>query len=115
MARFERHIFICENERPEGHPRGSCSGRGSTELTGAFKEALRRRGLGTRFRANKSGCLDACEFGPVVVVYPDAIWYGGVTVDDVEEIVERHLVGGVPVERLVIRDRRFHRVVGNGG
>lgn len=115
MARFERHLFICENERPEGHPRGSCSGRGSVALTKAFKDALRRRGLNSRIRANISGCLDACEFGPVVVVYPDAVWYGGVSVDDVAEIIEQHLVGGMPVERLLIRDPRFHPVANENG
>ena len=55
-------------------------------------------------RANKSGCLDQCEHGPTVVVYPDAVWYGGVTEADVAEIVERHLVGGEPVERLRLAD-----------
>lgn len=107
MARFKRHVFICENERPDGHPRGSCARRGGCALTEAFKEQLRLRGLGARYRANKSGCLDACEFGPVVAVYPDAVWYGGVTVGDVAEIIESHVVRGVPVERLLIRDRRF--------
>ncbi|MBE0645564.1 MAG: (2Fe-2S) ferredoxin domain-containing protein [Bacteroidetes bacterium] len=107
MARFKRHVLICENERAEGHPRGSCARGGSAELTEVFKEELRKRGMATRFRANKSGCLDACEFGPVVVVYPDAVWYGGVTVDDVVEIIESHIIGGQPVERLIIKDKRF--------
>ena len=51
-------------------------------------------------RANASGCLDACEFGVSVVVYPEQVWYGGVTTADVDEIVERHLIGGEVVERL---------------
>lgn len=107
MARFRRHILICENERAEGHPRGCCARKGGGELTAKFKEELRSRGLSTKFRANKSGCLDACEFGPVVVVYPDAIWYGGVTVEDVLEIIESHVIGGEPVQRLMIQDKRF--------
>lgn len=72
-----------------------------------MKDELKGRGLLGKIRPNTSGCLDACEFGPSMVVYPDNIWYGGVTVDDVVEIVERHLVGGVPVERLRIRDPRY--------
>ena len=55
-------------------------------------------------RANKCGCLDQCELGPTVVVYPEAVWYGHVTPDDVDEIIESHIVGGQPVERLVIPD-----------
>jgi len=70
----------------------------------ALKAALKARGLQSRVRANSAGCLDACEHGVAVVVYPEGVWYGGVTAADVPEIVESHLVGGVPVERLVIRD-----------
>jgi len=55
-------------------------------------------------RANKSGCLDQCELGPTVVVYPEAIWYGQVRPEDVDEIIESHIVGGRPVQRLVIPD-----------
>lgn len=107
MTRFKRHLFICENIRPDGHPRGSCGAKHSAQLTERMKEELRKRGMSSMFRANKSGCLDACEFGPVVVVYPDGVWYGGVSPDDVEEIIERHLVDGTPVERLRINDPRF--------
>jgi (2Fe-2S) ferredoxin len=109
LARFKRHVLICENERPEGHPRGCCSAKDSAALTKAFKDGLRRRGMNLQFRANRSGCFDACEFGPIVVVYPDAVWYGGVTPDDVEEIIERHVIGGTPVERLVIQDERYRQ------
>lgn len=81
--------------------------KGSEELRARFKEALKERRLHGRMRANASGCLDSCEHGASIVVYPDAVWYGGVTVDDVEEIIESHLVGGVPVERLRVQDRRY--------
>lgn len=107
MARYKRHIFICENLRPEDHPRGSCARRHGTEVCEKFKEELRLRGLSAQFRANKSGCLDACEFGPTVVVYPDGVWYGKVTVDDVTEIIESHVIGGEPVRRLMIQDSRY--------
>jgi (2Fe-2S) ferredoxin len=104
MAPFERHVFVCGNQRPEGHPRGCCDPTGAEALHKCFKAAIADRGLQRRVRANRSGCLDQCEHGPTVVVYPDAVWYGGVTAADVDEIVDRHLVGGEPVERLRLAD-----------
>jgi (2Fe-2S) ferredoxin len=100
MARFEKHIFICGNLRPAGHPRGCCDPEQKAELQKAFKKSLADRGLKGRVRANQSGCLDQCEHGPNLVVYPEGVWYGHVTLGDVEEIVESHIVGGKPVERL---------------
>jgi len=102
--RYERHVFVCENRRPDGHPRGCCAGKGGAEVKEALKAELKARGLQARVRANSAGCLDACEQGAAMVVYPEGVWYGGVTPEDVPEIVERHLVGGEPVERLVIRE-----------
>jgi (2Fe-2S) ferredoxin len=102
--RFDRHVFVCENRRPDGHPRGSCAAKGGTEVKEALKAALKARGLQARIRANSSGCLDACEQGPAMVVYPEGVWYGPVTVADVPEIVEKHLVGGQPVERLLAKN-----------
>jgi (2Fe-2S) ferredoxin len=104
MAKFEKHIFICGNRRPEENPRGSCDPKGQGELQLAFKQKLAVLGLKGRVRANQSGCLDQCEHGPTVVVYPEAVWYGHVTKDDVDEIVNLHIVGGKPVERLMIPD-----------
>ena len=69
-----------------------------------FKQALAAHGLKHRVRANKSGCLDQCEHGPTVVVYPDAVWYGRVKMEDVAEIVESHILAGKPVERLILPD-----------
>jgi (2Fe-2S) ferredoxin len=103
MPKFEKHIFICINQRPEGHPKGSCDPAGS-ELHQLFKAGLAERGLKGKVRANKSGCLDQCEHGPTVVVYPEAVWYGGVTAADVDEILDRHIVGNQPVQRLIIAD-----------
>ena len=102
--RYERHVFVCENRRPAGHPRGCCASRGGSSVKEALKAELQARGLQGRIRANSAGCLDACEQGPSMVVYPEGVWYGGVTPEDVKEIVERHLVGGEPVERLVVRE-----------
>jgi (2Fe-2S) ferredoxin len=101
--RFRHHLFICENRRPEGSPRGCCAARGGEAVKQAFKAELARRGLSKEIRANSAGCLDLCEQGPVVVVYPEGTWYVGVRPEDVAEIVEQHLVGGRPVERLRAR------------
>jgi (2Fe-2S) ferredoxin len=104
MPKFEHHLFVCTNQRPDGDPRGCCDPDGTEHLHHRFKKAIAARGLKGRVRANRSGCLDQCEHGPTVVVYPEAVWYGGVTPEDVEEIVESHIVGGKPVERLLISD-----------
>ncbi len=104
MPKFEKHVFICTNQRDPEHPRGCCNPDGSGELQKLFKSAMSKRGLKSKVRANKAGCLDQCEHGPTVVVYPEAIWYGGVTAADVEKIVDEHIVGGRPVGRLMIPD-----------
>lgn len=104
MAKFEKHIFICTNQRPQGHAKGSCNPTGNSELHHLFKAGVAQRGLKGQVRANKSGCLDQCEHGPTVVVYPDAVWYGGVTPADVDEILDSHIVRNQPVERLMIAD-----------
>ncbi len=105
--RYTRHIFICTNQREPGHPRGSCADKGGEEVRARFKAGLKGRGLHGRMRANSAGCLDACEYGVAAVVYPDNVWYGGITPEDVDEIIDSHLVSGVPVERLRIPDKRY--------
>jgi (2Fe-2S) ferredoxin len=107
MAKFQRHIFVCINERSADDARGSCSRTGGESLAEAFKEKLYARGLKRIVRPNKAGCLDQCAHGCTVVVYPDAVWYGRVTPADVDEIIEKHIVGGKPVERLVIPDENL--------
>ncbi len=104
MARFEKHIFVCTNQRPPENPRGCCDPEGLGKLQLAFKKALSERGLKAMVRANRAGCLDQCEHGPTVVVYPEGVWYGGVAVGDVREIIESHIVNGEPVERLRLRE-----------
>ncbi|MDP4198302.1 MAG: (2Fe-2S) ferredoxin domain-containing protein [Bacteroidota bacterium] len=104
--RFDYHIFICENVRGEDDPKGCCAQKGSPLIRAALKDEIKRRGLRGKVRANQSGCLDACEFGPSMVVYPEGIWYGGVKPEDVPEIIEQHIIGGKPVERLRIAKYR---------
>ena len=76
----------------------------NAELQKRFKQKLAELGLKGKVRANQSGCLDQCEHGPNVVIYPEAVWYGGVTLADVDEIVASHIVAGQPVERLMLKD-----------
>ncbi len=103
MPPFERHVFVCTTVREPGHPRGCCSEKGSEAIREALKKAVAKR-LGRRVRVNTAGCLDQCEHGVTVVVYPEGVWYGFVKLEDVEEIVESHLVNGRPVERLRLPD-----------
>ncbi len=105
MPHLDRHIFVCTNQRPPGHPKGCCADKGSVAVREAFKRELYERGLKGTLRANSAGCLDQCAYGVTCVVYPEQVWYGGVTVNDVPEIVESHLIGGKPVDRLLIKDK----------
>ncbi len=118
--RYTRHIFVCTNRRKEDDPKGSCAQKGSEEIRDIFKRELHARGLKTKVRANKSGCLDVCEHGPNVVIYPEGVWYSHVTKDDVVEIIEKHIIRGEVVERLLLNDPRykpekmFYDPIGNG-
>jgi (2Fe-2S) ferredoxin len=103
MPPFHRHVFVCENQRPPGHPKGCCADKGGAALKAALKQAIGEAGLAGQVRINTAGCLDACEFGASVVVYPEQVWYGGVKLADVPEIVESHLKQGQPVKRLEIQ------------
>ncbi len=105
MPGFERHVFVCTNERAADNPRGCCKTKGATDVRDKLKQELTARGLAKMIRANNAGCLDQCAMGVAIVVYPEQVWYGGVTVDDVVEIVERHLIGGQLVERLLMADQ----------
>ncbi len=103
---YARHVFVCTNRRPDGSPKGCCASKGSEELRLELKKAVDAAGL-KGLRINAAGCLDACERGVTVVVYPEGVWYGGVTKDDLPELVREHLAQGRPVERL--RMKPFER------
>ncbi len=102
MGKYQRHLFVCINEREAEDARGCCAAKGASEIRDAFKSEIAARGLKGKVRANKAGCLDTCEFGPSVVVYPEGIWYCVKNKADVVEVVEKHLEGGEIVERLLI-------------
>ena len=104
MAYYERHIFFCVNDRGPGADRPSCNRCGSARMRDYAKKKakeLELTGPG-KIRVNKAGCLDRCEEGPTCVVYPEGVWYTYVDEDDIDEIIESHLVKGKPVERLKI-------------
>jgi (2Fe-2S) ferredoxin len=104
MPKIERHFFVCDNARPAGG-KPSCGARGAGEILSALQEGLGRHPeLWGRIAVTPSGCLGPCFEGPTVVVYPEAVWYVGLTVADVPEIVERHMRDGLPVERLRRRE-----------
>lgn len=99
---FDRHVFCCTNERAAGHPRGCCKERGAEPLRDHMKKRASALGLGKRVRINLAGCLDRCELGPVMVIYPEGVWYTYANEADVEEILQTHLVEGRRVERLML-------------
>ncbi|MGZ9059636.1 MAG: (2Fe-2S) ferredoxin domain-containing protein [Burkholderiaceae bacterium] len=102
MSYYQRHVFFCVNEREDGS--ACCASHHATEMQKHAKsriKALDLNGEG-KIRINKSGCLDRCQEGPCVVVYPDGVWYTYVDAHDIDEIVDRHLVKGEVVERLRI-------------
>lgn len=99
--RFDQYIFVCINERAEEHPRGCCSARGSLELVAELKRLVKEHNLRLKVRVNKAGCMELCEIGPSVMVHPDNVWYMKVQAEDAKAIIEEHIIGGKPVERLL--------------
>ena len=98
---YERHVFCCTNERMAGHPRGCCKSRGSEKLRDYMKARAKELGF-AKVRINSAGCLDRCELGPTMVIYPEGVWYTYKSREDVDEILETHLKHGGRVERLML-------------
>jgi (2Fe-2S) ferredoxin len=99
---YTRHVFCCTNERAPGHPRGCCKEKGSIPLRDHLKaraKDLKLQGV----RINASGCLDRCELGPTMVIYPEGVWYRYDNEADLEEILRIHIAGGGRVERLILK------------
>ena len=100
MSHFKHHVFFCCNQREPGE--SCCNAHGASELQTYAKDRigqLKMKGQG-KVRINKAGCLDRCDEGPVIVVYPEEVWYTYVDKADIDEIVEEHLKHGRVVERL---------------
>ena len=104
MSYYERHLFFCTNVRDEGAERPSCGRCGTAELRGYMKKRVKELGLAGqgKVRVNTAGCLDRCEEGPTLVVDPEGTWYTFIDEEDLDEIIDEHLVNGRPVERLKI-------------
>lgn len=99
---YRSHVFCCVNERRAGHPRGCCTEKGAPALRDYMKargKELQIKGL----RVNQAGCLDRCELGPTMVIYPEGVWYHYASEADVDEILERHILKGERVARLLLR------------
>ena len=101
---FEAHVFVCCNRRPDGHKRGSCAASGSEALRDYMKARAKELGL-KGVRINQAGCLDRCEFGPTLVIYPEGIWYQVRTREEVEEVLQAHLVAGGRARRLMLTEK----------
>ncbi len=103
MSFYRLHVFACTNKRPEGHKRGSCAQGGAEDLRNYLKSRAKEIGLAD-IRINSAGCLDRCEAGPVLVVYPQGVWYHYQNQQDIDEILTEHLQSGRIVERLRLND-----------
>ncbi|MDP2693966.1 MAG: (2Fe-2S) ferredoxin domain-containing protein [Gallionella sp.] len=102
MGKPIKHVFVCTQSRPPDHPRGSCEEKGSAAVLQEFMQQFEKKQLWGRYAVTGSGCLGTCGTGPSVLVYPEGVMYGGVSKDDVAAIIEEHLLGGKPVERLKV-------------
>ncbi len=99
---FDIHIFICTNQR-SGTEKLSCGETHGLTLVAEFKKQLKNSNLNLKTRVNKSGCLGICNFGPTIAIYPEGIFYVGVNIEDVNEIIESHIINKKPVERLLLK------------
>ena len=102
MSYYRHHVFFCCNQRQA--PEKCCATSNAGEMQQYAKKRIKELGLAGKgkVRINKAGCLDRCEEGPVIVVYPEEVWYTYVDRDDIDEIIDRHVIGGQIVERLRI-------------
>jgi (2Fe-2S) ferredoxin len=99
---YNKHVFVCMNERPEGHERGCCASKGAVKLRNYMKARAKELGV-HQTRINQSGCLDRCELGPTMVIYPEGVWYKVTSAEDVDEIITEHLQNDRRVERLMLK------------
>jgi (2Fe-2S) ferredoxin len=101
---YQKHVFFCLNQREESEGRPCCFNKGAQQAQEHAKKRVKELGLNGhgKIRINKAGCLDRCEEGPVMVVYPEGTWYTYIDTQDIDEIIDEHLVKGKIVERLKI-------------
>ncbi len=99
---YEHHVFMCTNVRPEGHPRGCCCRRRQRKAARLYARKGKALGIES-IRCNAAGCLDRCELGPNMVIYPGGVWYHFENQQDIDEILEVHVKKGGRVERLMLQ------------
>lgn len=97
------HIFVCCNKRPDSHPRGSCAAAGSEKLRDYMKARMKELGV-RQSRVNSAGCMERCEFGPALVIYPEGVWYRPTSAADIDEILDLHVMQGHRVPRLMLTE-----------
>jgi len=102
---FRHHVFVCCNRRPDGHQRGSCAAKGSERLRDYMKARCKEMAI-AETRINTSLCLDRCEHGPCVVIYPEGVWYRFENEADVDAIIQKHLLDGGRAATLMIDNDR---------
>lgn len=102
MSHYQHHLFFCTNQRSDG--RACCQDHDAAELRAYAKRRCKELGTSGqgKVRVNTAGCLDRCELGPVLVIYPEETWYTYMDEDDIEEIIQQHLLKGEVVERLLL-------------
>jgi (2Fe-2S) ferredoxin len=102
MISLKHHIFVCTSCRINGQQKGFCFSKGSVDIVQKFMEAIEDNDLSGDVMITNTGCFGICDKGPIAVVYPEGIWYGNLSEDDIEKIVEEHIMGGTPVKELMI-------------
>ena len=102
MQYYKHHVFFCINQRADGRP--CCQNHDAARMRDYMKKRVKQEGLaGTgNIRVNQAGCLDRCDFGPVMVIYPEGIWYTYLDEEDLDEIIDQHMKHGKPVKRLML-------------
>ena len=103
MPRPDKHVFICTQNRPQGHPRGSCTSKGCAEIMTEFMNEIQSRNLFEKIGLTNTGCMGPCMVGPSVLVYPEGIMYGNLQKSDVKTIIDQHLLGNEPVSDLMVQ------------
>ena len=98
---YTPHVFMCQNVRPPEHPRGCCHAKGAPEMLAYMRTRVKALGISPT-RINQSGCMERCEMGPTMVIYPEGVWYTYRTKEDIDEIVQSHMIEGKRVERLML-------------
>ena len=105
MSQYIKHIFVCDNVRV-GQGKGCCGPKGGLDIQKAMKKKILSLGLSSRDRANRAGCLNFCQNGVTLVIYPQGIWYGQVTLEDVDEIIEKSIIHDEIIDRLLIKSAK---------